>query len=146
MLVEDGGVVVLGGLISNEERRREDRVPFLGRIPILGLAFKTRTADSQKTNLMVFIRPKILRDGVQTAIETNQKYNYMREEQEKAKGREPLPLLPRSGKPQLPPLPPPPDPAAGPRDDEPAAESSTSPADQPPADEPRPNAPPEGGE
>jgi general secretion pathway protein D len=140
VLVEDGGVVVLGGLISNEERRGEQRVPFLGRIPIIGLAFKTRTADKQKTNLMVFIRPKILRDGVQSAIETNQKYNYMRDEQEKAKGFELVPLLPRGDKPQLPPAPPPPEAS----EDAPPDEQSSSPPTKPPVEERAPDTPPEG--
>ncbi|MGQ0834415.1 MAG: type II secretion system secretin GspD [Gammaproteobacteria bacterium] len=134
VLVEDGGVVVLGGLISNEARREEQRVPFLGRIPLIGLAFKTRTAASQRTNLMVFIRPKILRDGVQTTIETNQKYNYMREEQRKARGFELVPLLPRTDKPELPPAPPPKEGEA----------DSTSQKPTEPADTPAPTTPPEG--
>lgn len=134
VLVEDGGVVVLGGLISNEERREEQRVPFLGRIPIIGLAFKTRLADSQRTNLMVFIRPKILRDGVQTTIETNQKYNYMREEQRKARGFELVPLLPRADKPELPPPPPPPEPSATQKPTEPAG--TPAPTTPPEEDQP----------
>ena len=57
---------------------------------------------------MVFIRPKILRDGVQAAVETDSKYNYMREEQRKSNnGRELLPLLPGVPKPTLPEPPPP---------------------------------------
>jgi general secretion pathway protein D len=106
VLIEDGGIVVLGGLISNEASKSEQRVPYLGRIPIIGLAFKTRNALARKTNLMIFIRPKILRDGTQTAIETNSKYNYMREEQRKANHRELLPLLPGVAKPKLPEPPP----------------------------------------
>jgi general secretion pathway protein D len=132
VLVDDGGVVVLGGLISTEERTGEQRVPFLGRIPVLGLLFKTRTADRQKTNLMVFIRPKILRDGVQTAIETNQKYNYMRDEQEKSRRFEILPLLPRRRE-ELPPLPPPPEPEPdAARPEEPPANSTPA---EPPGDD-----------
>src|SRR5262249_23256661 len=81
-------------------------VPFLGRIPIIGLAFKTRAADHNKTNLMIFIRPKILRDGVQASYETDAKYQYIMEEQKKTNGgREILPLLP-GPKPKLPPAPP----------------------------------------
>ncbi|MGH8284319.1 MAG: type II secretion system secretin GspD [Steroidobacteraceae bacterium] len=143
VLVEDGGVVVLGGLISNEARREEQRVPFLGRIPLIGLAFKTRTAASQRTNLMVFIRPKILRDGVQTTIETNQKYNYMREEQRKARGFELVPLLPRTDKPELPPPPPPREPAATPPPKEDGADSASQKPTEP-ADTPAPTTPPEG--
>jgi general secretion pathway protein D len=106
VMIEDGGIVVLGGLIGDSSTRGEQRVPFLGRIPLIGLAFKTRSADATKSNLMIFIRPKILRDGVQTAYETDAKYNYILEEQRKTNGgREILPLLP-GPKPKLPPAPP----------------------------------------
>ena len=54
-------------------------MPFLGSIPILGELFKTRSVDKVKSNLMVFIRPRILRDGIDAAVESNAKYNYMRD-------------------------------------------------------------------
>jgi Flp pilus assembly secretin CpaC len=104
-MIEDGGIVVLGGLISDNASRGESRVPFLGRIPLIGLAFKTRNSDRLKTNLMIFIRPKILRDGVQAAYETDAKYNYIVDEQKKTDKRELIPLLPGRG-PKLPPMPP----------------------------------------
>ena len=107
VLIEDGGIVVLGGLIQDSDIRGEQRVPYLGRIPVIGALFKTRSRQADKTNLMVFIRPKILRDGFATAIETNAKYNYIREEQ-RATMRpktEILPLLPFSKEPLLPPIP-----------------------------------------
>jgi general secretion pathway protein D len=113
VMVEDGGIVVLGGLISDVDRRGESRVPFLGRIPILGLAFKTRSGTAQKRNLMVFIRPKILRDGVEPAFETDAKYNYMRDQQRRMNTRELLPILPGVSKPSLPEPPPPPPPGTG---------------------------------
>ena len=78
VIVDDGGILVLGGLIDDDFQVTESRVPLLGRIPLLGNLFKSTSRSKSKTNLMVFIRPKILRDGVQTAIETNAKYNYMR--------------------------------------------------------------------
>lgn len=81
VIVEDGGIIVLGGLISDELRENDARVPILGSIPLLGNLFRSRSTNKTKTNLMVFIRPRILRDGVQTAIETNSKYNYIREQQ-----------------------------------------------------------------
>jgi general secretion pathway protein D len=112
VMIEDGGIVVLGGLISDNASRSEQRVPFLGRIPIIGLAFKTRNADANKTNLMVFIRPKILRDGAETSFETGAKYNYMIDQQKKASYGEILPLLPGVAKPKLPPAPPAPTGAA----------------------------------
>jgi general secretion pathway protein D len=109
VLIEDGGIVVLGGLIRDSANRGEQRVPYLGRIPIIGELFKTRSRKRDKANLMVFIRPKILYDGVTTAIETNAKYNFIRDQQQKA-GANPgeiLPLIPFNKDPQLPPLPPP---------------------------------------
>jgi len=107
VLIEDGGIVVLGGLIQDSDIRGEQRVPYLGRIPVIGALFKTRSRQTDKTNLMVFIRPKILRDGFQTAIETNAKYNYIREEQRATlrPKTEVLPLLPFSKEPLLPPIP-----------------------------------------
>ena len=104
VLIEDGGVVVLGGLIEDDSTKGENRVPFLGNIPILGLLFKTRNAMATKNNLIMFIRPKILRDQQQAAYETELKYNYMRDEQHGIKTREALPLLPNTPDPNLPPL------------------------------------------
>jgi general secretion pathway protein D len=106
VLVEDGGTVVLGGLIQDAQSEGEQRVPFLGRIPVLGEAFRTRSAKKTKTNLMVFIQPRILRDGVAASFETNQKYNFMREQQQQlAPGTVGLPLLPGESASVLPPLP-----------------------------------------
>lgn len=107
VLIEDGGTVVLGGLIQDSQTGGEQRVPFLGRIPVLGEAFKSRSAKKTKTNLMVFIQPRILRDGLDAAFETNQKYNYMRDQQRKlGPQREVLPLLPGTPRAVLPDLPP----------------------------------------
>jgi general secretion pathway protein D len=138
VLIEDGGIIVLGGLISENFNRQESRVPFLGRLPILGHAFKTRSGRNDRSNLMVFIRPKILRDAEQTAIETNQKYNYIREEQRKV-GRELLPLIPGATRPILPePPPPPPRKDEGPTPQSPPRESA---APVPGAPQPRPSQP-----
>ena len=103
VLVEDGGIIVLGGLISDELREATSQVPFLGSIPILGELFKTRSVDKVKTNLMVFIRPRILRDGIDAAIETNAKYNYIREQQLKRRNGK-VSLMPGERQPTLPPL------------------------------------------
>ncbi len=122
VLIEDGGTVVLGGLIQDSQTGGEQRVPFLGRIPVVGEAFKSRSAKKTKTNLMVFIQPRILRDGLDAAFETNQKYNYMRDQQRKlGPQREVLPLLPGTPRAILPELPPAQAPAA------PAAAPSTTP-------------------
>jgi general secretion pathway protein D len=103
VLVEDGGLIVLGGLISDEVREAQSQVPFLGSIPILGELFKTRSVDKVKTNLMVFIRPRILRDGVDAAIETNAKYNYIRDQQLKHNDGKVM-LMPNERQPTLPSL------------------------------------------
>jgi general secretion pathway protein D len=103
VLVEDGGIIVLGGLISDEVREKKSQVPFLGSIPLIGELFKTRSVDKVKTNLMVFIRPTILRDGIDAAIETNAKYNYIRKEQ-LGRHEGAVPLMPSQSQPTLPPL------------------------------------------
>ncbi|HEY3787074.1 MAG TPA: type II secretion system secretin GspD [Steroidobacteraceae bacterium] len=111
VLIEDGGIVVLGGLISDSNSKDSQQVPFLGSIPIIGQLFKTRHTEATKNNLMIFIRPKILRDQTQAAYEADSKYNYMIEQQKSYNGkRDWLPLLPGVSKPLLkepPPAPPP---------------------------------------
>jgi general secretion pathway protein D len=95
VLIEDGGIVVLGGLIEDDLSKGETRVPYLGNIPIIGLLFKTRNETSAKNNLMIFIRPKILREPSQAAFETDLKYNYMQDQQTPVlHPHEALPLLP----------------------------------------------------
>jgi general secretion pathway protein D len=79
VIVDDGEILVLGGLLEDVLRETDQRVPVLGRIPILGNLFRSRKTDKVKTNLMVFIRPKILRDSAQMSTETNAKYNYIRD-------------------------------------------------------------------
>ena len=101
VMVEDGGIIVIGGLLEDNLTSGEDRVPVLGSIPIIGNLFRARNTAKVKNNLMVFIKPTILRDGMQTAIETNAKYNLMRNLQlQQNSGKVPLqsderqPLLP----------------------------------------------------
>jgi general secretion pathway protein D len=79
VIVDDGQILVLGGLLEDVMRESEQRVPFLGSIPGIGALFRSRKTDLVKTNLLIFIRPKILRDASQTTIETNSKYNLIRE-------------------------------------------------------------------
>jgi general secretion pathway protein D len=78
VMVDDGQMVVLGGLIEEKIGESIQKVPFLGDIPLLGALFRSKTADVTKTNLMVFIHPVILRDQAVTASYTNSKYNYIR--------------------------------------------------------------------
>jgi general secretion pathway protein D len=114
VLIDDGGIVVLGGLISHSDTKSDSKIPVLGSIPLLGNLFKTRAGEAQKKNLMIFIRPKILRDAYQAAVQTDSKYNYMLDQQLKYnKGGSDVPILPRTTKPLLPPAPPVPPPGTG---------------------------------
>ena len=101
VIVEDGEILVLGGLLEDVLRESNQRVPILGSIPILGALFRTQKVDSVKTNLMVFIRAKILRDSVQTAFETGAKYNAIREVQRQGSS---FGVLRPKERPMLPPL------------------------------------------
>jgi len=105
VLIKDGGTLVLGGLIQDSSTNSEQRVPLFGRIPLIGELFRTRSTSKKKSNLMVFIQPHILRDDQESAIETDAKYNYMREQQ-RSTNRETtlLPLLPFEKPASLPPL------------------------------------------
>jgi general secretion pathway protein D len=116
--IPDGGTLVLGGLIEDKTTNSEQRVPFLGRIPLLGELFRTRDTGKTKTNLMVFIQPHILRDDQQAASETDAKYNYIRDEQRKLNRENTLlPLQPFQKTEPLAPLPMAPPPKALPAPD-----------------------------
>ena len=106
VIVEDGDILVLGGLLEDTLRESDQRVPILGSIPLVGNLFRNRKTDKVKTNLMVFIRPRILRNSSQAAIETNSKYNYIREMQQQGRSgrRGEVPLMPRTERPVLPPI------------------------------------------
>lgn len=104
VIAENGETIVLGGLIDDNLRETEQRVPVLGSIPLLGNLFKYRSTKKVKQNLMVFLRPTIIRDGTEAALQTNAKYNYIRDLQ---LGRETgVSLMPGESKPVLPELPP----------------------------------------
>ncbi len=74
VFVNDGDILVLGGLMDDQLRQGEQRVPGLGRIPGLGWLFRARKTEHTKTNLMVFIRPTILRNAEDARFQTGQKY------------------------------------------------------------------------
>ncbi len=103
VIVDDGEILVLGGLLEDVLRESDQRVPVLGRIPLLGNLFRSRQTEKTKTNLMIFIRPTILRDAATTAIETNQKYNLIRELQKGQQGSG-VQLMPGEDRPVLPPV------------------------------------------
>lgn len=78
VLVDDGGILVLGGLIEENINESETKVPLLGDIPLLGRLFQSSSVSKNKQNLMVFLRPSILRDGADASYATHEKYNYLR--------------------------------------------------------------------
>ncbi len=81
VIVEDGGTLVLGGLIQDKVRESSQSVPVLGSLPLIGALFRASGQTREKTNLMLFIRPTILRDSAQADAATNVKYDYLRRQQ-----------------------------------------------------------------
>ena len=112
VFVEDRDILILGGLIDDQLSEREQRVPFLGRIPGLGWLFRARTVEKVNRTLMIFIRPTILRNSVQANFETNAKYRFIRDLQLQ-QAQETVPLMRNADRPLLPeltqpaPIPPP---------------------------------------
>jgi len=88
VVVDDGHTIVLGGLIQDSLGDTEERVPVLGRIPLLGALFRYRTKTNNKTTLMVFLRPVIVRSPEDGYNVTSDRYKYMRaQDQDKTKQR-----------------------------------------------------------
>ena len=99
VLVDDRETIVLGGLIEDDVRENEQKVPLIGDIPIIGNFFKNTRSDFTKTNLMVFLRPTIIRDQQTSKSLTRERYIDIREKQEAQEKdqfflREDGPLLP----------------------------------------------------
>ncbi|MFZ2307271.1 MAG: type II secretion system secretin GspD [Rhodoferax sp.] len=84
VLVNDGSIVVLGGLLSDEYGGNVEKVPGLGDVPLFGNLFKSETRSRKKTNLMVFLRPVVLRDSSATDALTLDRYELMRATQQGA--------------------------------------------------------------
>ena len=101
VLVDDGQIVVIGGLIQDTFNDGVSKVPGLGDLPLIGGLFKYNTRVRNKTNLMVFLRPTLLRSAERADSLTSDRYDYILGEQGKAK---PMPgVLPDFGSPSLPP-------------------------------------------
>lgn len=81
VLVDNGAIVVLGGLLDQADRNSVDRVPLLGDIPLLGNLFRSSARSRKKTNLMVFIRPTIVGGPADAQRITAPRYDYMRDAQ-----------------------------------------------------------------
>jgi len=103
VLVEDGSVVVLGGLLQDQFAGNDSKVPGLGDVPFFGNLFKSESRNRKKTNLMVFLRPVIVRDAAATDAFSIDRYELMRTNQQQA---QPIPneLVPVEGSPVLPEL------------------------------------------
>lgn len=101
VLVSDGALLVLGGLIDSQARDNVQKVPALGDIPLLGNLFRYRTNTQVQSDLMVFLRPQILRDAATEAAVSSAKYNYMRTGQLQMRQQD-WPLTPRGERPLLP--------------------------------------------
>ena len=107
VLVDDGQIIVLGGLISDDVQTGTQAVPVLGEIPVLGYLFRYDTRKREKVNLMIFLRPVVLRDAPAGASLTGNRYDIIRGIQGgvQAPDRPPLPSMPGPRLPaELPPL------------------------------------------
>ena len=94
VLVEDGDTIVLGGLIDDNVQEIERRVPILGNIPLIGKMFRSTSTSRTKRNLIVFIKPTIIRDSETMRVIGNSKYNfYQNLQEEKINSGEEVPNL-----------------------------------------------------
>jgi general secretion pathway protein D len=93
VLVDDGRIIVLGGLIQDTVQDNVDKVPLLGNIPLLGHLFKVEKRNRMKTNLMVFMRPRVLRDVASSDALSSDRYEFIRQKQAEFR-MEPHPILP----------------------------------------------------
>jgi general secretion pathway protein D len=104
IIADDGQIVVLGGLISDDENHNEERVPGLGSIPLVGSLFKYRTRTRTKRNLMVFLRPVVVRSKEQNNSLSMDRYDYMRAAGAQIQPTDENVILRNLGAPVLPPL------------------------------------------
>ena len=81
IVVDDGQIVVLGGLIEDTYNTTRSKVPLLGDIPYVGALFRSETRERKKTNLMVFLRPVVMRDQAASNKLSLDRYDYIRAEQ-----------------------------------------------------------------
>lgn len=86
-LVDDGDILVIGGLIDQTEQYLDSQVPLLGDIPVLGNLFKTQSKSTDRRNLMVFIKPTIIRDRDTAKAATDKKLDYIRARELLSSGR-----------------------------------------------------------
>jgi general secretion pathway protein D len=104
VLVDDGSIIVLGGLLSDEYAGAASQVPALGDIPVLGWLFKSESRQRTKKNLMVFLRPVVMRDAAASDALSNNRYQQMMGLQQAAQPGF-NPILGSGNAPVLPPAP-----------------------------------------
>lgn len=112
VLVEDGNIIVLGGLIDDNYSQAEDRVPLLGDIPVVGNLFRNTNRKRNKTNLMVFLRPVVMRDATATNQVSSERYEAIRAQQQSLQPEPSALLRSVNAAPVLPTLTPQPDPGS----------------------------------
>ncbi|MEP6944032.1 MAG: type II secretion system secretin GspD [Betaproteobacteria bacterium] len=103
VLIEDGQIIVLGGLIQDSQTDGTQKLPFLGDIPVAGALFRYDTRSRSKTNLMVFLRPTIVRSAALGGAITSDRYDYVIGEQRSIRPDTSMipPVLPNFDDPQL---------------------------------------------
>lgn len=97
VVVEDGSIVVLGGLVQDQLNNTVEKVPILGNLPLLGHLFRYETRRNQKTNLMLFLRPHVVRDESASRVLTVDRYDYMRNLQQQTQTQRHFALPPMQG-------------------------------------------------
>jgi len=102
VLVDEGQIVVIGGLIQDTVNDGVQKVPVLGDLPLVGGLFRYKTRSNNKTNLMIFLRPTLVRDSARADAFTGERYDYILGEQKKAQPAHD-PILPDMESPTLPP-------------------------------------------
>ncbi|MDB5880600.1 MAG: gspD [Ramlibacter sp.] len=112
VLVDDGAIVVLGGLLKDSYTDSDQKVPGLGDVPVLGNLFKSTQRNRVKTNLMVFLRPVVIRDAAQSDALSLDRYELMRGKQGMVQPTpsavtpvNEAPLMPQLSKPETPAMP-----------------------------------------
>ena len=128
--VDNGSIVVLGGLLQDEYAGNEQKLPGLGDLPLIGRLFKSETRSRKKTNLMVFLRPVVVRDNASSESLALDRYDLMRVQQVNAQPT-PSSVLPINASAIMPPLTPQTQPASSPASlSSPASPSAATPRAQ----------------
>ena len=105
VVVDDGSIIVLGGLLEDSYSQGEDKVPVMGDLPVVGGLFRSEKRQRNKTNLMVFLRPVVVRDAATSDALMVDRYDAIRGLQQVTQPASSLPLRSVSGAPVLPELP-----------------------------------------